>query len=93
METNKRNTLSKLDHLESGQRTLIEKLIGKYNEVFSLDSEHLSCKNLTEYEIILKSVKIIKGLLYYLCKFKKFRFFHGKINLKCSIFLHIKEEV
>ena len=51
--------LSKLNHLEKEQKEIILKLIAKYQELFSLDSEPLPCTNLTEHEIILKSVKII----------------------------------
>ena len=51
--------LSKLNHLEKVQKEIILKLIAKYQEVYSLDSEPLPYTNLTEHEIILKSGKII----------------------------------
>ena len=37
----------------------MQRLIAKYQEVFSLDSDPLPCTNLTEHEIILKSGKVI----------------------------------
>ena len=37
----------------------IKKVIRKYREVFLLDTEPLPCTNLSEHEIVLKTVKII----------------------------------
>ena len=51
--------LSKPDHLEEHQKDIIQRLITKYQEVFSLDTETLPCTNLTQHEIVLKSGKII----------------------------------
>ena len=51
--------LSKLDHLEKHQKDIIQRLITKYQEVFSLKTEPLPCTNLTQHEIVLKSGKII----------------------------------
>ena len=52
--------LSKLDHLEEHQKDIIQSLITKYQELFSLDTEPLPCTNLTQPEIFLKSGRIIK---------------------------------
>ena len=49
--------LSKLDHLEELQKDIIQRLITKYQEVFSLDTEPLPCT--TQHEIVLKSGRII----------------------------------
>ena len=51
--------LSKLDHLEEHQKDIIQGLITKYQEIFSLDTEPLPCTNLTQHEIVLKSGRII----------------------------------
>ena len=50
---------SKLEHLEPEQKEFIKKIIRKYQEIFSLDTEPLPCTNLTEHEIVLKTGKII----------------------------------
>ena len=50
---------SNVDHLEPEQRQFIRKLIAKYEEVFSLDTEPLPCTSLTEHEIVLKTGKIV----------------------------------
>ena len=50
---------SKLEHLEPEQMEFVKKVIRKYPEVFSLDTEPLPCTNLTEHEIVLKTGKII----------------------------------
>ena len=50
---------SKLEHLEPEQMEFVKKVIRKYQEVFSLDTEPLPCTNLTEHEIVLKTGKII----------------------------------
>ena len=50
---------SNMDHLEPEQREFIKKLIAKYQEVFSLDTEPLPCTSLTEHEIVLKTGKIV----------------------------------
>ena len=51
--------LSKSDHLEEHQKDILQRLITKYQEVFSLDTEPLPCTNLTQHEIVLKSGRII----------------------------------
>ena len=51
--------LSKLDHLEEHQKDIIQRLITKYQEVFSLDTESLPYTNLIQHEIVLKSGRII----------------------------------
>ena len=51
--------LSKRDHLDEHQKDIIQRLITRYQEVFSLDTEPLLCTNLTQHEIVVKSAKII----------------------------------
>ena len=51
--------LSKLDHLEEHQKDIIQRLITKYQEVFSLDTEPLPCTNLIQHKIVLKLRRII----------------------------------
>ena len=50
---------SKLEDLEPEQMEFVKKVIRKYQEVFSLDTEPLPRTNLTEHEIVLKTRKII----------------------------------
>ena len=50
---------SKLYQLEEHQKDTIQRLITKYQEVFSLDTEPLPCTNVTQHENILKSGRII----------------------------------
>ena len=50
---------SRLDHLEKDQREFIKKMIARYSEVFTLESDPLPCTNLTEHQIVLKNGKII----------------------------------
>ena len=50
---------SRLDHLEKPQREFIKKLMARYSEIFTLESDPLPCTNLTEHQITLKSGKII----------------------------------
>ena len=45
--------------MEPEHKEFIKKIIRKYQEVFSLDTEPLPCTNLTEHEIVLKTRKII----------------------------------
>ena len=45
--------------MEPEQMEFVKDVIRKYQEVFSLDTEHLPCTNLTEHEIVLKTGKII----------------------------------
>ena len=51
--------LSKLEQLEPERMEFVKKVIRKYQEVFSLDTEPLPCTNLTENEIVLKTGTII----------------------------------
>ena len=50
---------SRLDHLEKDQKEFIKKMIARYSEVFTLESNPLPCTNLTEHQIVLKNGKII----------------------------------
>lgn len=45
----------KLDHLNKEERSVIEKLIVKYNDLFFLDSDHLTVTNLFQQNIPLRS--------------------------------------
>ena len=49
----------KSSKLEPEQLEFVKKVIRKYQEVFSLDTEPLPCTNLTEHEIVLKTGKIV----------------------------------
>ena len=48
-----------IQHLEKDIEEIIERIITKYLEVFTLGDESLPCTNLTEYDITLKSGKIV----------------------------------
>ena len=49
----------KFPHLENYIKEIMEKIITKYLEVFTLEDEPLPCTNLTEHEITLKSGEIV----------------------------------
>ena len=50
---------SRLDHLEKYQKEFIKRIIARYSDVFTLESDPLPCISFTEHQIVLKSGKII----------------------------------